>query len=1158
MATYMAGEDIGAVFIKATSGDASKDFELQLHPTGTTLNVQVFPHELPANGFADALVSIMVTDSRGAPVAGKLVRLTAGEPFQDMDEDGYFTAGVDTYEDLNGNSQWDAIGQIQTSQTTGLGGQSDVVYTAGHKEGTVWISASTRDSQGGVFIDLLSLPPVAEAELQAPTFEIYANGMDTATFALVLKDVHGQEIPGKTVNLVAGELFEDKDGDGKFTWGVDEILEEVIANGDWDALGSVPEQVSGNMVGWASFDFTTPEVPGTVWFKASADAWSQDFAVEVMPLPGVTDMHLIADHDELNLRDSGGQDRTAVEATLLRAEGPVVPAGVPVTMTVLSGPGALLDESGEEVSQLELETDSVGQVHAIVVAGDTPGTIRLEVDGNGFAKELQIAVSVGPPANMALRVFSPELESWESTTVEAFVTDAYNNPVRDGVRVIFTVDEGMIAADDGSNSAQTFNGQALAFYYSLSPQPGGDGLAEITATTEDGTASAGAYIQIPQADLLIQSLELEAGATEIGVRGAGDQEQTSIIATAYRGDGEPVGQGHPVEFEIMAGPGGGESLEGSEGGSVDALTDHSGRAAVQLKSGDISGTVMIRASAEWGTVTKEITVGIAAGPPAGIECPPVLQAGCGTGEGVLISVFVHDIHHNPVREGTVLHFSASEGLVVGEDGLGTSVTEGGEAMAEFLPPWCSDTGASQISVETFGGEVSCSFAVNLTCGPCSSGEVERLELDMNPEEIRVQETGGSEQAMLTAVGFDIANNRVGAGRPVTFEIIEGPGGGENLDGQGYGPVTIETNANGEASVILGSGTISGTVLLRASSESGVSENALIAIAAGPPVYLSIGVNPCNIRGWDRVGEEAEIVAIVSDVYNNPVRDETRVYFTADEGIVRGAISGELGSAETKDGVALATYLSGDPRENGIVTVTASTAGGTVVGDVTFIVSGPPVFLQFLYPTPPVGIMANGESQIEVMVEVLDVNMNYVLDGTEVEFLSDFGTVEQSATTADGCYGSIATSKFTSEVLSGDFSYTIPDDGIGATAYVTARAGLGGGAAASLPIQLYTGSANANNSKLEVGESDLGPGGVTALNISIKDRYGNPLGGHLLDVTAIGGGTVNPGSMTTDMWGEANGLYTAPADSAVVTIQVIDQDPGYGGVILTESVNVSGN
>jgi hypothetical protein len=1157
LATYTAGESVGSVYIKASLADAATDLEIYLHPTGTVLALSVFPSELPADGFSEAVVSAVVTDPTGAPVPGKLVRFTAGEPFTDADGDGYFTPGLDSFEDWNANGAWDALGQVQSSVTTTSSGRADAVLTAGRTVGAVRISASTRDSKGVATLSLLSLPHVARAELEAPILPLYANGLDEGSFRLTLWDAHGQPIPGKSVTLVAGERFDDKDGDGRFTAGVDDLLEEVVPNGTWDALGSIEGTAPAGFDGEVLFDYRAPDVAGTVWIHASAGPWKESFPVEIAPLPSVAELFHWVDYDDLHLRNSGGRERTPIHVTGYDVSGSTVPAGIPITFRILGGPGVLEKDAGSEVLVMDVMTDAGGTAETVVRSGETPGTIRVEIASSGAVREVQIGVSVGPPSRLAVTAGRTDMPSWETTMVTAYVTDSYQNPVVDGTVVGFSVDEGMIVADDGTATARTFDGRAFAFYYSLAPQPGGDGLAVIVASANNGAVSDSVFVGVPQADLIIHSLEISASATEVGVQGAGDEEQATVMVRAFGLDGDAVGQGLPVTFTIVSGPDGGESLDGESQQGIEVLTDATGMARVHLRSGTKAGTVKVRASADGG-VAKEIVLGIAAGPPTGIDCPIRMDVRCsdnGLPSQREFTIFVHDLHRNAVREGTVVHLETDKGLVVGDAGLGSSATRDGLATATFTAPWCNDGSPAVITCESYGGEILCEFDVLLVeCSPCVRGSVARVDLEITPDEIRVRGTGGTEQAWMTATGLDSLNHPVAAGHEITFEIIQGPGGGENLGGQGYGPVTVETDANGEASVVLGSGIVSGTVLLRASSAAGVSEMALVAIASGPPVHLSIGVNPCNIRGWDVVGEIAEIVVIVSDVYNNPVPDGTRVYFTADEGIVRGAISGELGSGQTLDGVCDATYLSGSPRENGIVTVSGSTAGGTVVGDVSFLSSGPPSTVTFVSPVPPVGVAADGESEIEIMVEVLDVNDNYVVGGTEVEFKTDVGTVGGSGTTADGCYGSLASDVFKSEVLQGDFSYSIPDNGIGAVANVTVQAGLGGAVADALQIQLFTASASRNTSQMDI-DGEVAVSGVAAMTVTIKDRYGNPLGGHVLDVDVIGGGSFAPPSITTDMWGEASGLFHAPSDTSTVTIQVTDTDPGYGGLVMTKSVNV---
>jgi len=365
-----------------------------------------------------------------------------------------------------------------------------------------------------------------------------------------------------------------------------------------------------------------------------------------------------------------------------------------------------------------------------------------------------------------------------------------------------------------------------------------------------------------------------------------------------------------------------------------------------------------------------------------------------------------------------------------------------------------------------------------------------------------------------------------------------------------------TNALGQATVTLNSGTVSGTVEVIARAGLSASQSALVSIAAGPPHYISVGADPLNIRGWDVVGAESHVVAYVSDIYHNPVREGTVIYFTCDEGIMRGNYLnyGQLGSSITEGGVAVGTYFSGLPRLDGRVAISATTAGGAVSGDAGLISSGPPVSVRFISPAPPVSLMANGTSEVEFWVEVLDVNDNYVVSGTRVEWSAEFGQIDDASETADGVYGSVASATLQSATLEEDFSWTVPDDGIGAWVAVSARAGLAGTVSDGLNVAFRTGPAYRGNSRIEIEET-VPAGSSTPFEVLIADRYGNPLGGHVLSLSASAGGTVTA-SGTTDSWGSVYPLtFTAPAADTTCVITVVDGDPGYGGLTLSARVTV---
>ena len=122
------------------------------------------------------------------------------------------------------------------------------------------------------------------------------------------------------------------------------------------------------------------------------------------------------------------------------------------------------------------------------------------------------------------------------------------------------------------------------------------------------------------------------------------------------------------------------------------------------------------------------------------------------------------------------------------------------------------------------------------------------------------------------------------------------------------------------------------------------------------------------------------------------------------------------------------------------------------------------------------------------------------------------------------------------------------------AHVTASAGLGGFASDLLEIDLLTGNAARSQSSIEMESTTVSPGGSVPFDVIIKDRNGNPLGGHLLTLT-VTEGTVTA-SAVTDRWGTAGNLiYFAPEDSTTAYLTVEDNDPGYGGIVLTKEITV---
>jgi len=429
-------------------------------------------------------------------------------------------------------------------------------------------------------------------------------------------------------------------------------------------------------------------------------------------------------------------------------------------------------------------------------------------------------------------------------------------------------------------------------------------------------------------------------------------------------------------------------------------------------------------------------------------------------------------------------------------------------------------------------------------------EIASIAITSDRSEIQVKATGGIEFAKLKAVCFDAYGNAVQSEIPVDFFIVNGPGGGERFTispydstTTSYDTITAVTNVIGEATAAIFSGIVSGTVMIQAKNGDIYSNTTLININAGPPYEISVGVSPCNIRGWDYVNIPARVTAIVNDVYGNPVADTTEVYFWTDEGMVEAA-------SITINGVAGVDYSSGDPRGDGLAHIRAETSGRTVVDSTILIVSGPAAYVDaYGYSAT---LNANGEDYTDIWVDARDVNNNFLVNGTGVEILFDDGSII-TGSLSDGCYGSLARLRYKSKVLNRDYVYSSPDNGIGRVLNGSVQVGGVIGPSTSVSITLLTGSANATSSDITM-DGTVSPGSQVTCDVLIKDRAGNPLGGHVLEATTDNG-SIAPSQVTTNSYGEAGFIYQAPGSigNAVVTIR--DLDPGYGGIVMSQKVKI---
>ncbi|RKX29142.1 MAG: hypothetical protein DRP47_02410, partial [Candidatus Zixiibacteriota bacterium] len=415
----------------------------------------------------------------------------------------------------------------------------------------------------------------------------------------------------------------------------------------------------------------------------------------------------------------------------------------------------------------------------------------------------------------------------------------------------------------------------------------------------------------------------------------------------------------------------------------------------------------------------------------------------------------------------------------------------------------------------------------------------------------VKSCGGIEIANMHAIGYDIHGNPVPEGVPIDFLITDGPGGGEHLDTVGYGPYSVLTNSLGEATVTLHSGTIPGTVRIRARANDTVLSNAaLVMVSAGPPKYIATAAEFCNIGLWDYTGLKVDVVAVVSDTFHNPVNDSTLVYFSTDEGTM---VSHQV-RTEDLEGIAKTYWICGyptvaEPMPDGKVWVIAETAGGLVKDSTMFYNTGGPEL--FTVSGMPDTVWADGVSITSVQVCGWDINGNPVVDGTVFDGDAKYLLVETGA--FEYLCGDAACDrvKVYSQTLMAD--YSTPGGNDNAIGAIDTVSYWKFGAYYSHQVVLKTGYAYSGNS-LVGGNFSVNLGETAYLNVTVKDRWSNPLGDHTLVASYPGTGVAGPGTKETNSYGEAYGFSWTPADTGSFMITITDSDPR-GGLIWTKTISV---
>jgi adhesin/invasin len=553
-----------------------------------------------------------------------------------------------------------------------------------------------------------------------------------------------------------------------------------------------------------------------------------------------------------------------------------------------------------------------------------------------------VSVKIGPgvPVTMTLTA-TPGLivaDGVSASSIGALIVDSFGEPITQVVPITFETTLGQIAPE----MTWVVGGKATAIL--TGTQTGTALVSAQAANTSDSVA----VVLVPgppdQVAVAVAPPQVPAG---------GQAALQAQVADAY---GNAVADGTWVTFTTSLGAA--DPPVAATAGGVAQSTFLAGTMAG-------SGVITATAGAAWGTAA----VGVLPGPVASMGLaaqPPIVQAN-GEDQSEIEATLV-DGFGNPVVDGTEVSFGSTLGTVDPT----TSVTVDGKAYTVLT----AGTVAGVATVSGASGLVSATVQVTLLPGPPAL-----LGLVASPRSIPAD---GQSQATLAVTLTDTFGNPVADGTWITFSTSLGS----------VWPVTATTQA-GAAQSTLTSSTEAGMALVTATAGA-ASDQTEVTFRPGAAASIDLSIEPPALVA--NGVSTATVSALVADAFDNPVKDGTRVAFSADLGSVQPL------SSTTQGGLAQTVFRAG--TQLGTATLAASSGMAWAETSVP-LVAGPPA--QLALTAADVRLPVKGRFATWVTATVRDAWNHPVADGTAVQFAAPIGSLApQQALTQDGLAASLYT------------------------------------------------------------------------------------------------------------------------------------------------------
>jgi|GEM_PF-4118512 len=851
-----------SLFILSTCNRGN--IEGPVEPVGETginiSNVVANPSEIAIGGY-HSTITTTVRDDQNAIVTGELVQ----------------------FSELTG------LGTLSASQdTTDVNGRASTQFTSGSQAGTAQILVAAGSDQDTVEINLQAIVAILDTAY-ADSREIIAPTGFTELTARVT-DSDGNPLSG--ANVMFAELTN---------------------------LGSIsPASDTTDATGMAHSEFSAGSDSGTALIRVSAGSYSDTLTVKLLP-PNYF-INLSAEPSD-PLADGATQVRITANA-------------LNETLDPINGLDIRITSSNPDVlSSRKVTTDAAGNAEFVVTAPTSTTDVPLEIYAqlSGFSGSAPLAkstpkrldnlessallknntlASIRKPSNN-----HPSLASTNTITASqpAMRSSLANSDtlslVFSGVNLSLSSSRDTLLANGSSQSNLTLialraNGNPIGEHpvtlqgsrgvipSDLTTNAFGQLYTTFTAGIVPGDAQIRAKIGAIYSNTVnIVLVERSAGnlqlsASRTSMRGDG-VSTTTITAEVTDNSGTPL-DGQQVMFNTDLG-----SLDETN------VTTQNGEATVTLTSPVAASNQTATVTASLPGTTNESTLPIEIrGLTLTLTSSRQSLPANNTSEAI-ITAQLKELNTNRIVTGKTIDFSTTNGSIRGS----ATTDSSGKATVMLTAGSSAD---SDVQITASYRDIVTQTRSIVFKQPTAF----YVSLNAEPPQVFMQGADGIKTSVVTATVADVDSVPIQSNISLTFSTNRGyltsdlnPGGSNSV------PATVY---NGEAQVIFHSDTISttGVATITVSSSSVTKTVPLITIIGAEPNQILLGIGQRN--DLNNGVYQADVSAMVEDIYGNPVGEGTVVYFSL---IPPSDTSATIGASASTNSDGVATVQVSYPSDH---------------------------------------------------------------------------------------------------------------------------------------------------------------------------------------------------------------------------------------------------